>query len=145
MIDQLSVFLENRAGRLADMTRVLGDAGFNLRALSVADTAEFGVARIIVDRPYAARELLQDAGFSVTVTPVIAVRIPDRPGGISDALAVLVRADVNVGYAYAFVPPGGDAAATIFRVAGVDDAVCALEAEGFEILDPGDLYEADAS
>ena len=142
MIEQLSVFLENKAGRLAEMTRILGEAGFNMRALVVADTAEFGVARVIVDRPNAARGALEDAGFGVTVTPVVAVSIPDRPGGIATALATLGEGGVNVEYAYAFVPPGGDSAVTVFRVGDVGRAAEVLGEAGLDVLDPGLLYES---
>lgn len=143
MIDQLSVFLENRPGRLAEMAQVLGDAGNNMRAFVVADTAEFGVARIIVDRPQAARGALQDAGFGVTVTRVIAVEVPDRPGGLAHVLDVLGRAGVNVEYAYCFVEPDSTVAVDIFRVEDPGTAVAALEAAGIGVVPAGDIYEMD--
>jgi len=143
MIDQLSVFLENRPGRLAEMAQVLGDAGNNMRAFVVADTAEFGVARIIVDRPQAARGALQDAGFGVTVTQVIAVEVPDRPGGLAHVLDVLGRAGVNVEYAYCFVEPDSTVAVDIFRVEDPGTAVAALEAAGIGVVPAGDIYEMD--
>lgn len=142
MIEQLSVFLENKTGRLAEMTRILGDAGFNMRALVVADTAEFGVARVIVDRPQAAKRALEEAGFSVSITGMLAVQVPDRPGGLADVLERLGEADVNVEYAYAVVPPGGDSAVGVFRVEDVDAAVMALQDTQFGIVGPDALYEA---
>ncbi|MEN6431149.1 MAG: ACT domain-containing protein, partial [Coriobacteriales bacterium] len=83
MVEQLSVFLENTTGRLAELTRALGDAGLNMRALMVADTSEFGVVRVICDRPHAAADVLENAGFSASLTEVIAVEVPDRPGGLA--------------------------------------------------------------
>jgi hypothetical protein len=143
VIEQLSVFLENRAGRLAEMTRTLGQAGFNMRALVVADTADFGVARVIVDRPNAARAALESAGFGVTVTEMVAVDVPDRPGGLADVLESLDEAGVNVEYAYAVVPPGGESAVGVLRVENTAGAMAALESAGFDVVRPGTLYAAD--
>ncbi len=144
MIEQLSVFLENKPGHLAEMTRTLADAGVNLRALMVADTADFGVVRIICDRPHRAKKVLDDAGFGASLTRVIAVEIPDRPGGLADVLEVLKEAQVNVEYAYAFVEPGAAAAVDIFKV---DDAraPAVLEAAGMSVIGPEKLYEPDDS
>jgi hypothetical protein len=143
MIKQLSVFLENRPGRLAEMARVLGEAGCNMRAFVVADTAEFGVGRIIVDRPEAARAALQQAGFGVTVTNVIAVEVPDRPGGLAHVLEVLGDAGVNVEYAYCFVEPDGEVAVDIFRVEDSQAACAALERASIGVVVPDAIYEAD--
>ncbi len=144
MIEQLSVFLENKPGRLAEMARILGDAGHNMRAFVVADTADFGVARVIVDRPRAARAMLESAGFGVTVTEVIAVEVPDRPGGLADVLEVLGRAGVNVEYAYCFVEPDGRLALDIFRVEDPGTAASALGAANIGVADPSRVYEPDA-
>lgn len=141
MIEQLSVFLENRPGRLAEMARVLGEAGNNMRAFVVADTAEFGVARIIVDRPQSAKRALEDAGFGVTVTRVIAVEVPDRPGGLSSVLDALGAAGINVEYAYCFVEPNGSVAVDVFRVEDPVTACGALEAAGISVRPAHDIYE----
>ena len=143
MIEQLSVFLENKTGRLAELTRVLGDSGFNMRALVVADTAAFGVARIIVDRPNAAGNALEEHGFGVSITEMLAVEVPDRPGGLADVLDLLGDADLNVEYAYAVVPPGGTSAVGVFRVADVASASAVLADSPFEVVEPGALYETD--
>ena len=142
MIDQVSVFLENKAGRLAGLCRALGDAGIDMHALMVADTEEFGVVRIICDTPNHAKDLLDDQGFSATVTPVIAVEIPDRPGGLADVLEALQAQQVSVEYAYCFVEPSGAAAVDIFKVdAPGADAV--LSKAGFRSLAPAELYTPD--
>ncbi len=143
MIEQLSVFLENKPGRMAEMAHVLGDAGNNMRAFVIADTAEFGVARIIVDRPRAALRALKDAGFGVTVTEVIAVEVPDRPGGLAHVLDALGDAAVNVEYAYCFVEPNASVAVDIFRVEDPQAACRALEAAGIGVVPAGSIYQKD--
>jgi hypothetical protein len=144
MVQQLSVFLENSSGRLAELTRALGDAGIDMHALMVADTEAFGIVRIICDTPGAARAILEDCGFSVTLTPVIAVEVPDRPGGLADVLEALGRAGKNVEYAYCFVEPSGDAAVDVIKV---DDpsAVDTLNAAGFRVLEADALYSLDSA
>jgi hypothetical protein len=142
MVEQVSVFLENSTGRLAELSRALGDAGIDMHALMVADTESFGVVRIICDTPRAARSVLEDLGFSVTLTPVIAVEVPDRPGGLADVLEALGRADKSVEYAYCFVEPQGDAAVDVLKV---DDASAedTLRAEGFKVLAASSVYALD--
>lgn len=144
MIDQLSVFLENKSGRLAELTRALGDAGVDMHALMVADTSDFGVIRIICDTPVRARQALEASGFGVSVTPVTAVEVPDRPGGLADVLDALSKAGHNVEYAYCFVEPCGDAAVDVFKV---DDprAEAVLAAAGFRVMAADELYAPDAS
>ncbi|TDB39041.1 MAG: amino acid-binding protein [Actinobacteria bacterium] len=143
MIEQVSVFLENKSGRLAELTRVLGDAGINMRALMVADTAEFGVVRLICDRPRHALQVLEASGFGASVTEVIAVAVPDRPGGLADVLESLGSGGLNVEYAYCFVEPSGDAAVDIFRVDDPASAKSALVSAGIVVVEPGALYVAD--
>jgi hypothetical protein len=145
MVEQLSVFLENEAGRLAGMCRVLGDAGFSMHALVVADTSEYGVARLLCDRPHAARRVLEDAGFAVSVTRVIAVAVPDRAGGLADVLERLDSTDVNVEYLYCYVRPGGGVAVDILRVENPDAATDALQQGGFSLVRAGEIYEPDPS
>jgi hypothetical protein len=142
MIQQVSVFLENTAGRLAELTRALGDAGIDMRALMVADTSDFGVARIITDTPGAAKRALETSGFSASLTDVAAVEVPDHPGGLADVLDALGDAGVNVEYAYCFVRPSSHSAVDVFKV---DDAQAEriLEQAGFKVLGPADLYRVD--
>ncbi len=143
MVKQLTVFLENSPGRLAGLTRAIGNAGVNMRAMMVADTADFGVVRIICDRPDTAQEALESAGFGVSVTEVLAVEVPDRPGGLADVLEVLGGVGVNVEYAYCFVRPSGSCAVDVFKV---DDTRAAevLAAAGFTVVPPAELYAPDA-
>jgi len=143
MIEQLSVFLENEKGRLARMCRVLGDAGHDMRALVVADTSEYGVARVICDRPRAARRALEAAGFAVSVTSVIAVEVPDRPGGLAAMLELLDGAGVNVEYLYCFLRPGAGTAVDIVRVGEVEKASGLLRKAGFSLAPAESVYAPD--
>lgn len=143
MIEQVSVFLENKSGRLAQMTRELGDAGIDMHALMVADTAEFGVVRIICDTPRKAKRVLDAAGFGASVTPVTAVAVPDRPGGLADVLEALDAAGKNVEYAYCFVEPSGTAAVDVLKVDGAGAEPVLMEA-GFDVLSAESLYVPDA-
>ncbi|MDI6712267.1 MAG: ACT domain-containing protein [Anaerosomatales bacterium] len=143
MVEQVSVFLENTAGRLAELTRVLGDAGINMRALMVADTSEFGVVRIICDMPRRAVQVLDDAGFGASIAEVLAVEVPDRPGGLADVLEALQAEGINVEYAYCFVEPSGDKAVDILRVDEPERARQALERAGVALAEASTLYELD--
>jgi len=126
-VKQISVFLENKSGRLAQVTRVLGDNGINIRALSIADTTDFGILRLIVDKPEEANRILRAAGFMVSETSVIAVQVPDRPGGLADILAALGLAGINIEYLYAFIGQSSDEAQVIFRVDDCDKAINVLQ------------------
>jgi len=107
-LKQLSVFLENRAGRLAEVTRVLGDAGVNIRALSLADTSDFGILRLLVDKNEAAIKALTADGLTVRATDVVAIEVADRPGGLATVLALLHGCGLNVEYMYAFLERSKD-------------------------------------
>ena len=144
MVEQLSVFLANEHGRLARMCRLLGDAHLNMHALVVADTETFGVARVICDRPHAARGVLEREGFAVSVTKVIAVALPDRPGGLAAVLEALDAAGINVEYLYCFLKPDSATAVDILRVEDVEHAVEVLTTAGVELLHAAQIYEPDA-
>ena len=133
-VEQLAVFLENKSGRLAAITKILSDNGINIRALSVADTADFGILRIIVDQTDKAKQVLKDAGFTVGLTDVVAVEVADKPGGLSDVLAVLNQMEINVEYMYAFVEKSGQNAVIIFRFDDVDTAIEVLQNADIRIL-----------
>ncbi len=133
-VEQLAVFLENKSGRLAAITKVLSDNGINIRALSVADTADFGILRLIVDQTDKAKQVLKDAGFTVGMTNVVAVEVADRPGGLSGVLAVLNQVEINVEYMYAFVEKSGQNAVIIFRFDDADTAIEVLQNADIRIL-----------
>lgn len=131
---QISVFLENKSGRLAEVTRTLAQAQVNIRALSLAETIDYGVLRLIVDQPRSAREALAQAGFTVTETQVIAVEVPDRPGGLAELVELLTRQGLNVEYCYAFVSKRGDNAVVILRVDQAEQAIQVLGEGGARVL-----------
>jgi hypothetical protein len=136
-VQQISIFVENTPGRLAEATRVLGQAGVNIRALSLADTSEYGVLRLIVDKNNLAKEALDRSGFTVTKTDVVAVQVPDRPIGLADILDKLDAAGVAVEYLYAFVERCGDNAVIIFRFDNTDEAIQVLLDNHIKVL-PGE-------
>lgn len=139
-VKQISIFLENKSGRLAAVTRLLGEAGINIRALSIADTSDFGILRLIVNDPARAYATLKDAGFTVSETDVIAVEIPDRPGGLSEVLDLLHENGINVEYLYAFVSHASGTALVLLKVRGIDRAVELLKANGITVPDAATVY-----
>lgn len=139
-IKQISIFLENKSGRLARITRVLGESKINIRALSIADTTDFGILRLIVNDPDQAFAVLKEGGFTATVTDVIAVEVPDQPGGLAGVLAVLQDAGINIEYLYAFLQKATSAALVVFRVEQLDHAVNILQDHGIRILGEKEVY-----
>lgn len=139
-VEQISVFLENKSGRLAEVTDVLAKAGINIRALSLADTADFGILRLIVNDTERAKQVLKDNGFTVGKTEVIAVEVPDRPGGLAGILDVLKERGVNVEYMYAFVQKSKENAIIIFRFDEIEKAIEGLTTAGVKILKGEDVY-----
>lgn len=133
-VKQISIFLENKPGRLAEVTEILTEAGVNMRALTLADTADFGVLRIIVNDNRRCMEVLQQNDYIAQETDVIAVEIPDRPGGLHDVLVLLDRSHVNIEYLYVFVEKKVDNAVVIFRVDEQERAVQVLEGESIRVL-----------
>ena len=140
-VEQISIFLENKSGRLADVTKILGDAGVNIRALSLADTSDFGILRLIVNDTEKAKDILKKNNFTVGKTEVIAVEVPDRPGGLAHILDVLRKDDINVEYMYAFVERSGQDAVIIFRFDDSDKAISALTKSKIVVL-PGEKVYA---
>lgn len=139
-VEQISVFLENKSGRLAEVMRVLGSAGINIRALSIADTSDFGILRVIVNDNEKALKALKDNDFTVSKTEVVAVEVPDTPGGLAGILALLEKQSVNVEYMYAFIERSSDNAIIIFRFDGNDRAIKALSDAGITILEGAKVY-----
>jgi hypothetical protein len=139
-VEQISVFIENKSGRLAEVAGVLGEAGVNIRALSLADTSDFGILRLIVNDCEKAKQVLKDKGFTVSKTEVVAIEVPDRPGGLSDILRTLDMESINVEYMYAFVERCGENAVIIFRFDETEKAINTLLARGFNVLEGERLY-----
>ena len=139
-VEQISIFIENKSGRLAEVSRVLGEKGVNIRALSLADTSDFGILRLLVDNTDVAQATLKEAGFTVNKTEVVAVEVPDQPGGLCTILQVLDDSKVNVEYMYAFVERNAGNAVIIFRFDDVDSAIRTLNDKGINILSGDQLY-----
>ena len=133
-IDQISVFMENKKGRLSSLTRILADNGIDLVALSIADTADYGIMRAIVHDTPGAEKALRAAGFMVSTTRVLGVVVPDTPGGLSDVLEIFSRGDVSVEYLYSFVRHQGKNALIMVKVPPVEKAVELLEKAGIELV-----------
>ena len=141
-LKQISVFVENKPGKMQHLTEVLAKNKVDMRALSLAETSDFGIVRIIVDDVFAASTLLKDEGFIHNVTKVLGVSVPDEPGGLNTVLAVLSEAGINVEYMYAFM--GGknvEHAYMIFRVEDNKAAVAALAAKGIRCVDQDELVQ----
>jgi hypothetical protein len=133
-VEQISIFLENKSGRLADITEVLARNGINIRALSLADTVDFGILRLIVSDLEKTKQLLKDSGFTVGQNEVVAVEVPDLPGGLARILAALQGKGINVEYMYAFVRKCEGNAVLIFRFDEIEKAIDALQKAGIRIL-----------
>ena len=140
-VPQISIFLENEVGRMADVTNILAKNNVNIIALSVADTSEFGILRLIVNKPELTYQALKDAGFTVVTNFVVAVEVDDKPGGLARILDVLTKAKLNVEYMYAFVERATGRAALIFRFDKEQEAVKTLQAAGVGILKKVDIFQ----
>ena len=138
--EQISIFLENKAGRLAEVTATLRDASINIMALSLADTTDFGILRLIVNDNDKAEKVLKEGGFTVGKTDVIAVEVDDNPGGLNNVLDPLTREGVNVEYMYAFANPKGKNAIMIFRFDNIDKAVEILNKNNISVIKSKDVY-----
>ncbi len=131
---QISVFLENRPGVLAELTALLGERGINIRALSIAESRDFGVVRMIVPDPAAAAALLDEKGYSMQVVEVLAVEVADEPGGLAKALRVLAEERLNVDYLYTFMNKLSENAVIVLRIDNIDYARSVLSKKGFKLL-----------
>lgn len=139
-IEQISIFLENRVGRLVTVTRALKDANINIRAMSLADTSDFGILRLVVSEPDKAKVLLKDLGFTLGSTSVVAVEVTDQPGGLDNILSLISTQDISIEYMYAFVQKDPDKATLIFRFDKTDKALELLSNAGIHILTAKELY-----
>jgi len=133
-VKQISVFLENRKGRLYDVCSLLGQNNVNIRALNVAETESFGILRIVVNKPDVAMEALKDAGIVARLTDVIAIEVEDKPGGLANILKVLADEDINIEYMYGFVEKSSDKALMVFRFDDADKASAILKKHNIQIV-----------
>jgi hypothetical protein len=140
-LNQLSLFLENKPGRLSHPCRVLTEAGINILTLSLADTHQFGILRLIVRDWQKAKEVLTQAGCVVNITEVVAVEVADRPGGLEEILAVIEKSGVNIEYMYAFTFRSNKKAVLIFRFDDPDAAIVKLQERGLNVVDSIKLYD----
>ncbi|EIM63836.1 ACT domain-containing protein [Desulfobacter postgatei] len=139
MAEQISIFIENKEGRLAEVTAILRDAGVNIRALSLADTTDFGVLRLIVNDNDKATAALRNQGFTVGKTRVLAVEVNDEPGGLNQVLDPLSEQDVNVEYMYAFANPQCKNAIMIFRFDDIEKAKIILAEQGIKVIETEEI------
>jgi hypothetical protein len=140
-VKQISVFLENRRGRLAEVTQVLGENNLNIRALSLADTSDFGVLRMIIDYPDRAYMVLKEKHCTVRETDVIALEVADQPGGLAGVLKILSENNINVEYLYAFPERESvDKAIMVFKFDDVDGAIEVMQQHGINIMEPSKVY-----
>ncbi len=138
-IPQISVFLENKAGQLADITGILSDNQVNMRAINIAETADYGVLRLIVDDASKASSILLEQGFILTMTPVVGVAVPDTPGGLSRVLGVISTAGIDVEYMYSVFGQKEGQACMIFRVADTDNLAAVFDKNGIAMIGGEDL------
>ncbi len=139
-VEQIAVFVENKPGRLAAITKTLAANGINIRAMSVADTADFGILRLIVDNVKLGAKCLQEEGFTVGITEVVAVEVEDRAGGLATVLSHLAEAEISVEYLYAFINRSGENAIIIFRFENMEKAVAVLSETGVKMIDRKQIY-----
>ncbi len=138
IIKQLSVFLENRSGRLAKLTEILGEADINLSALSIAETSDFGIIRMIVSEPKKGLQILKENNFSVNLTDVICLYTPNQPGALAKALRILSDAGISIEYMYAFAIE--DDAFVVIRTEKLEETIDVLHEHEMELLQASELY-----
>lgn len=139
-VKQIAVFLENRSGRLADICHTLAQHAINIRALSLADTADFGILRLVVNDTTKAQEVLKENGFTVGVTDVLAVDVPDKPGALDAILQIIHKAGLNVEYMYAFTRKSGESGMLLFRFDDQDTAIKVLLGAGCRLLSDEEVH-----
>ena len=142
-VKQISVFLENKPGKLAEFTDVLSDNKIDMRALSLAEAADFGIARVIVDDVYNASTILKDAGYVFSMTKVVAAVIPDEPGGLSHVIKTLGDSGVNIEYMYAFA--NGTDASAVLKTDDPARVVDILRGSGFDVWEAAEAYVSNVS
>ena len=141
LLKQISVFVENRKGRLAKLTQALGEHEVDLIALSIADTTNFGILRCIVKDSDSALKIIKEAGFTAKTTEVLAVEVPDRPGGLAHVLHVLDSNEIDIEYLYSFVRAKTDNALILFRVEDIEKTIDVLSKNEIRIMTSKEVYE----
>lgn len=141
LVKQISIFLENKSGRLAEVTRTLGENDIDISALSIADTTDFGILRLIVNKPEKTERILKENGFMVSCTDVIAIGVEDKPGGLAAALEILGLESIGIEYMYAFVSKKEDEALVILRVEDPEKATKVLRNKGISVLSSSQVYK----
>jgi hypothetical protein len=139
-VAQISIFIENKSGRLAEVSKLLNEKGVNIRALTLADTSDFGILRLLVDNTELAFNTLKEGGLTVNKTEVVAVEVPNQPGGLCNILQVLDESEINVEYMYAFAERNAGNAIIIFRFDETDNAIETLQSQNISIIAGEKLY-----
>lgn len=139
-VKQISIFLENKSGRLAEVTSILCDSNIDISALSIADTTDYGILRLIVNKPEKAEEVLRSNGLTMSVTSVIAIGVKDEPGGLAKALRVLESGGIEIEYMYAFVSKREEEAMVIIKTGTPEKAVDLLKNNGIDVLSSEEVY-----
>ena len=134
-LQQISIFLENKSGRLAEVTRCLGNAGVSIRAITITDNMEFGILRLMVDKVDTAVKALTDGKFTFKLATILAVEVPDRPGGLADVMEIFRNEHVNIEYLYASLEKNKDSAVVIFKPKDCDHSLEIVRAKGLTIVD----------
>ncbi|MEE0777025.1 MAG: ACT domain-containing protein [Bacillota bacterium] len=140
-VKQISVFLENKPGRLAEFIDILSENKIDMRAMSIAETQDFGILRIIVDDPEKTAEVVKASNCVFSITPVLAVAIPDEPGALSDILHTLAKNEISLEYTYAFITRQEKTAYMVFRVADNDKATEVLSNHGIKLASQDELFK----
>lgn len=139
-VKQIAIFLENKSGRLADISHTLAENAINIRALSLADTADFGILRLVVNDTNKAQQVLKENGFTVGITEVLAVEVPDKPGALDSILQIVRKAGLNVEYMYAFTKKSGQSGMLLFRFDDQDAAVEVFKKAGCRLLSDDEVH-----
>ncbi len=140
-VKQLSIFVENKEGKLVTITDAISNAKIDIRAMSVADTQDFGIFRLIVTEPEKAKEALESSGCFVSITKVVGVLIPDEPGSLAKVVNILARNNINIEYMYAFITISKKNASVVLRVADNENAEKILTENGVTLLSEKDIIE----
>ena len=139
-VRQISIFLENRPGRLEEVAEILGGADINIRAMSLADTSDFGIIRLIVNKPDEAVEKLRNSGFTVRENEVIATEVADKPGGLAELLRLFSKAGISIEYMYGFISSTAESAIMILRVEAEAKALKTLQDAGMKLITGEEIY-----